>query len=123
MRFRGVRIMRDFAVSEQLVASPVFDDFFRFFYEMMAIVGLLIALLGHVCRTHAHQRLVAGVLCAVNFANTLHDLSTSDSAFGNRLYRGEGTLAPVVIGLVISLAFGWLFLRPTPRASRPASVG
>jgi hypothetical protein len=116
MVLRGVHVMSGFAVPDDLVASPVFDDFFRFFYELMAIMGVLIALLGHVTTEARHQRLVAAVLAAINVAITWRDVSTSDSALGNRLYRGPGTLAPVVIDLVIALAFGFVALRGAARA-------
>ena len=37
MLVRGVGVMRDFGVSPALVASPVLEDFFLFFYQGEAV--------------------------------------------------------------------------------------
>lgn len=105
MFVRGVGVMRDFAVPESLLAEPVFQDFFFFFYELMAVVGVLVALLGQVVRERRAQALVATVLCALNLYLAWRDLSTSDSAFGNHLYKGSATLIPVFISVVLALVY------------------
>ena len=107
---RGVGMLRDFAVPEAMVASPVLGDFFSFVYENMAFVGLLMVLFGLVTRGRRAQRLVAGVFCASSLLFAARDLSTSDSRFGNHLYRGEATLVFVGIGLCLALAFGALLV-------------
>jgi hypothetical protein len=89
-------------------ALPVFADFFYFFYELMALVGVLIGVLGITTRGRARQRKVAGLLCAVMLALLWRDLTTADWALGSRLYRGPGTLVPPLISLVLALAFAWV---------------
>lgn len=108
MLVRGVGVLRDFAVPEEVVASPVVEDFFLFFYQLMAFVGVLTALLGQVTRGRAAQTAVAGFFCASNVLIALRDLSTSDSRFGNHLYRGEATLVFVLISVTLAMAFGVL---------------
>jgi uncharacterized membrane protein len=110
MLVRGPAVMRDFAVPEGLVADPVFADFFLFFYQLMMFVGVLTLLFGWVVKERGAQVLVARVFCAANVLITLRDLSTSDSRFGNHLYRGDATLMPVVIDVVLALVFGFLAL-------------
>lgn len=117
MLVRGVGVMRDFAVSESLVSAPVFEDFFLFFFQLMAVVGVFTVLFGHVTQERKAQLLVARVFRVLGVLLTLRDLSTSDSSLGNHLYRGSGTLVPVYIDLVIALAFGFLAFGGLPPAS------
>ncbi len=112
MLVRGVAVMRDFAVPEPLVTSPIFADFFSFFYELMGFVGVLTIVFGRVARGRREQLVVARTYCAANLLITLRDLSTSDSPLGNHLYRGSATLIPVVIDLVLAVTFGVLSLGP-----------
>jgi hypothetical protein len=101
MLLRGVGVMRDFAVPAGVVTSPVFEDFFLFFYELMAAQGVLIATFGQVVRERRLQTRVALLLCTWNLYLTWRDLSTS--VLGNRLYQGEATLIPVCIDFAIAL--------------------
>jgi hypothetical protein len=108
MLVRGVVVLQDFGVSAPLVSEPVLEDFFMFFYQLMAFVGVLTALFGLVTRDRRSQVLVASVFCLVNLLWAARDLSTSDSAFGNRLYHGEATLVFVFINLAWAAVFGAL---------------
>ncbi|HEX6242614.1 MAG TPA: hypothetical protein VFZ61_16990 [Polyangiales bacterium] len=115
MLVRGVGVMRDFAVPEDVIHAPVFRDFFSFFYELMAAQGVLIALFGQLVRERRSQAWVALVLCVWNVYVTWRDLSTSDSPLGNQLYRGTATLIPVFLDLSFALVFAgyaWAAWRP-----------
>ena len=111
MLVRGVGVMRDFGVSPALVASPVLEDFFLFFYQLMALVGVLIVVFGLVVRGRRSQGAVAAVLCVSNVLLALRDLQTSDCALGSRLYRGSATLMFVAISAALALVFGYLAWR------------
>jgi predicted membrane-bound mannosyltransferase len=113
----GVAIMRDFGVPETVIASPVFQDFFVFFYQFMAVVGILMVLFGHVTRPGAAQLLTARVFFVLNLLCAWRDLSTSDSRFGNHLYQSEKTLVFVYISLTFAAAFGFLAFRRRAGAS------
>ncbi len=117
---RGVGVMRDFEVPESVVASGAFGDFFSFFYQLMAFVGVLTIVLGWVTRDRRSQVLVARVFCVANLLWMLRDLSTSDSSLGNHLYRGQATLMPVFIDLTLTVTFGVLSLGRRP--SEPAGA-
>ena len=110
MLVRGVGALRQFDVPESVIASPVLEDFFMFFYQYMAWTGLLMALFGVVTRELINQILLAAVYCAANLLLAWRDLSTSDSRFGNALYRGSDTLVFVCISLVFAAAFGLLLV-------------
>jgi hypothetical protein len=116
MLLRGAEIMTGFGTPGEVVRSPVFADFFYFFYELMALVGVLIGLLGITTEGRARQQKVAGLLSAVMLALLWRDLTTADWALGSRLYRGAGTLVPPLISLVIALAFAWVALARPARA-------
>jgi Na+/glutamate symporter len=108
MLVRGPVVLRDFAVPEHVTAEPVLGDFFLFFYQYMAFGGVLQVLFGRVTRGLRAQTLVACVYTAANLLAALRDLSTSDSHFGNHLYRGDATLFFVVVDLAIASAYGAL---------------
>lgn len=103
---RGPAVLRDFAVPEAVIVAPVFRDFFSFFYLLMAIAGVAQVLFGQVTRGLRAQTLVASVYAVANIVLMLRDLSTSDSRFGSRLYRGDATLLFVVTDLAFATAFG-----------------
>lgn len=102
---RGPAMLLDFAVPEAVTREPVLSDFFYFFYQYMAWGGVLQVLFGRVVRGLRAQTLVAGVYSVANVLFMLRDLSTSDSRFGNRLYRGDATLMFVVLDLAFAAAF------------------
>jgi hypothetical protein len=108
MLVRGHGAMREFGAPEELLASPIFADFFSFFYELMATCGLSMLLFGQVTRDRASQVLVAAVFCAISLRFMVRDLGTSDSQFGNHLYKGEATLVFVYISLFYATVFAAL---------------
>ncbi|MFO0713156.1 MAG: hypothetical protein U0353_25090 [Sandaracinus sp.] len=105
---RGVSMLADFGVSQAELASPVLADFFSFFYQLMAYVGGLLVLFGWVTRERRAQIAVSLFIALANLFFAFRDLSTSDSALGTHLYRGEATLVFVAIDLVLAAAFGAL---------------
>lgn len=105
MVVRGIRVLADFGVSETDLASPVLQDFFFFFYELMMFIGSLMVLFGQVTVGRRRQAVVAAVFVAANLLFALRDLSTSDTRFGSRLYRGDETVLFVVISLALAAAF------------------
>lgn len=121
---RGVSFLRDFGVSEADLASPVLNDFFSFFYQLMAYLGGLMVLLGWVTREGRAQIAVSAALSLANFGLGFRDLETSDSPFGNQLYRGDATMVFVLIDFAIAATFGalallgWLSSRRGTDASR-----
>ncbi|MBC8069634.1 MAG: hypothetical protein IAG13_14955 [Deltaproteobacteria bacterium] len=115
MLVRGAAALVDFGVAPELAAEPVLADFFLFFYQLMAFVGVLTIVVGWVVHGRRGQALVAAVFCAANVLWALRDLGTSDSAFGNRLYQGEVTLVFVAIDVALALAFGAVAIRGSRR--------
>jgi hypothetical protein len=54
---------------------------------------------------------VAAVFSVANVVWGMRDVATSDSAWGNRLYKGEATLMFVVIDAVLVVVFGGFAVR------------
>jgi hypothetical protein len=123
MLLRGPSVLRDFAVAEGVVSAPVLVDFFLFFYQLMAFVGVLSVLFGLVTKDGKSQRLVASVFLLTNILLAVRDLSTSDSRFGNHLYKGDATLVLVYIDLIIATAFGYLTVKGVSAASKRSEHG
>jgi hypothetical protein len=111
MLVRGVDAMLDFGVAPELVAEPVLEDFFLFFYQLMAFIGVLTIVVGRVVHGRGNQAVVAAVFCVANVVWGMRDVATSDSAWGNRLYKGDATLMFVVIDAVLVVVFGGLAVR------------
>lgn len=108
---QGPTVLLEFDVSEQLVAEPVLRDFFYFFYQLMAYIGVLTIVVGHVARERTTQMFAAGAFTLANLFFMLRDLSTSDSSMGNSLYKGDKTLVFVAISLILVLIFGSFLVR------------
>lgn len=114
---RGVVVLRDFGVPDAVVASPVMADFFSFFFQLMAVLGVLMILIGRVTRDVGAQRSMARAFSLLSVLAAFRDLSTSDSRFGNHLYKGDRTLGFVLVDVLVALAFGLLsFARASSRA-------
>ena len=111
MLVRGAPALGEFGVPESVFSEPVLADIFQFFYQLMAYVGVLTVLFGHVARERRTQLLVASVYFIANILTALRDLSTADCQFGNHLYKGEKTIVFVYISLVYAAAFGYLVVR------------
>jgi len=108
---QGPEVLLEFGVDEELVAEPILRDFFSFFYQLMAFIGVLTVVCGHVARERRTQMIAAGAFTIANVFFMLRDLSTSDSSMGNSLYEGDKTLVFVAINLTLVLIFGSFLVR------------
>jgi len=103
---RGPEALVDFGVTAETVADPVLRDFFSFLYQLMAFVGVVMVAVGWTVRARRDQVVIAVLFCVANVLSAVRDLSTSDSALGNRLYEGDATLFFVAVGLAYATVFG-----------------
>jgi heme/copper-type cytochrome/quinol oxidase subunit 2 len=70
----------------------------------MLVIGVLIAIAGFV-ESLTFQRVFSAVMLVIQSTYLYLDVKTSDTPFGNALYKGPNSVAPVVIGLVFTLVF------------------
>lgn len=115
---QGTAFLEDFGVSHELASDPVLTDFFMFFYQLMAYIGVLIVLFGLVTRERRAQARVASVFFAASILVALRDLSTSDTRSGSALYKGEETIFFVVVSVVYAMVFGSLAIMGFRRPAR-----
>lgn len=116
---QGTAFLEDFGVSHELASDPVLTDFFMFFYQLMAYIGVLIVLFGLVTRKRRAQARVASVFFAGSILVALRDLSTSDTRFGSALYKGKETIFFfVVVSVVYAMVFGSLAIMGFRRPAR-----
>ena len=105
---KGTAFLEDFGVSHELASDPVLTDFFVFFYQLMAYIGVLTVVFGWVTKERRAQAQVASVFLVANILMALRDLGTSDTRFGNALYEGEETMVFVLVSVVYAIVFGAL---------------
>lgn len=120
MVVRGPRAaMQPFGVPEAVLSSAHFADFFHWVFVHMMVLGVLIGLLGRYVRDGKPQVIVARVLLLLELHYTYLDIRTSDSALGSGLYRGGASLVPAFVGVLVTLSFLYLSIRPL-RSRSPA---
>lgn len=119
----GVRAsMGQFALPEQVLASPHYADQFHWVYVHLTVIGVLIGMLGRYVRDGRQQRTLARVLCLAEAHYAYLDLRSSDSAIGSALYRGSASLIPAVIDILVMLAFAYLSVHRLGRAQRTGTM-
>lgn len=103
--FQGViTFMKQCGLPDSTLQSPHYADAIFFHFFDMLVIGILIAMAGLV-ESLLFQRVFSSVMLVVQCAYLYLDLKTSDTPFGNALYKGPNSVAPVIIGLVFSLLF------------------
>lgn len=116
---RGVEPgMAEFAVPPAVLASPHYRDAIVWVYTHQLVLGLVVGAIGLTVTDPVARRGVARLLCAVHILYTWLDLRSSDSALGNGLYKGPGSLIPVFVCLLVVLLFAHLGVcRPADRGA------
>lgn len=120
---RGVApSMAEFAVPPAVLASPHYHDAIVWVYTHQIVLGLVIGAIGLTVTDPGARRGVARLLCAVHILYTWLDLRSSDSALGDGLYKGPGSLIPVLVCLLVTVLFAHLSVCRSERA-RAAPAG
>lgn len=119
---RGVEAsMGEFAVPPVVLASPHYHDAIVWVYTHQIVLGLVIGALGLTVTDPAAQRRIARLLLAVHILYTVLDVRSSDSALGNGLYEGPGSLIPALVGLFGVVLFAHVSVcRPERARAAPA---
>lgn len=106
---RGIRpSMAEFAVPEVVLDSPHYHDAILWVYSHMIVIGLIVGVVGLRAESVRLQRPLARLLFAAHVYYTYLDFRSSDSALGNGLYQGPGSIVPALIGLVVTVLFARL---------------
>ncbi|MFY8108412.1 MAG: hypothetical protein ACOVO9_05440 [Bacteroidia bacterium] len=100
-----MKSMSEFEVPEQVLNSPHYFDAIFWVYVHMIVIGLLIILLGISVTDLNKQKWISSILFLATSFYTYLDFKTADWSYGNALYKGESSLAPAIIGLLVNLVF------------------
>ena len=92
--------MADYAVPAQTLASPHYADAMFWVFLHMAMIGLLVATVGWFAEGARMQRAFARVMLGAQSFYFFLDVRTADWPLGNALYKGPGSLGPVVVGAI-----------------------
>jgi hypothetical protein len=77
----------------------------------MMVIGCLIIFLGFSVEDRQKQRIISFILFLITAVYVYLDFRSSDSLLGNGLYKGEASLIPGFIGLLVNLLFLQLSIR------------
>jgi hypothetical protein len=103
--------MAEFNVPEFLLESAHYYDAMLWVYVHMMVLGLLIVTIGYSVHDFNKQKWIAALLFIVTACYVYLDFRSADWVLGNGLYKGESSLIPGIIGLVINLLFFQLAIR------------
>ncbi len=106
IHLQGVmKVMDNYNVPENLLASAHYNDAMSWVFGHMMTIGLLIIIIGFVTEDALKKLWVARVLVVVHLVYFILDIRTSDNPFGNALYQGQESVAPVFFDLLYILLF------------------
>jgi len=103
--------MAEFKVPEIVLDSAHYYDAMLWVYVHMMVLGLLIVTIGYSVHDFNKQKWIAALLFVVTAFYVYLDFRSADWVLGNGLYKGESSLIPGFIGLVVNLLFFQLALR------------
>ncbi|MBI5515208.1 MAG: hypothetical protein HY909_15635 [Deltaproteobacteria bacterium] len=117
------RAMARYQVPSAILASPHYADAITWVYVHMLVLGLVLAVFGHLSEPGRLRVWMARLLLGAHVAYTTLDFRASALPFGTGLYKGPGALAPAVIGLVVTALLAHLCLCPQSLGERATTVG
>jgi hypothetical protein len=109
--------MADYAVPAETLASPHYADAMRWVFLHMTVLGSVIGVVGWFAEGLRLQRAFSRLMLAAQLVYATLDVRTADWPLGNALYKGGGSLGPVVVDLLAIVLWARLsFVRPRPIA-------
>ena len=110
--------MADYAVPPETLASPHYADAMKWVFLHMTVIGLIIGVIGWFAEGARFQRAFAVLMLGAQCVYTTLDVRSADWPLGNALYKGGGSLGPVVVGVLAIVLWARLCLvRPKPAAA------
>lgn len=109
--------MAGYGVPSSTLASPHYADAMFWVFLHMTVIGLVIGVVGWFAAEARMQRAFARLMLAAICVYTFLDVRTADWPLGNALYKGTGSLGPVIVdALSIVLWLRLNLVRARPRA-------
>ena len=92
--------MADYGVPGATLASPHYADAMFWVFLHMTVIGLIIGVVGWFADGVRLQRAFAVLMLGAQVVYTTLDARAADWPLGTALYRGGGSLGPVVVGVL-----------------------
>jgi len=126
MLARGIpTAMAQYAVPDALLGSIHYVDAMTWVFLHMMFIGLITIVVGATSRDGRQQRVFARLMLVAVTVYGYLDIRAADWPLGTGLYKGPGSLGPVVVGVVAWLLWGRLAFMRLPRRTssedRPAA--
>lgn len=93
--------MAEFKVPQETLSSPHYIDAISWVYIHMTFIGALIFLLGQSVTDIKHQKRITLFLIGAIIYYAYLDFKSSDSAWGNGLYKGDASIVPGIINIIV----------------------
>lgn len=106
-----MKSMAEFKVPEYILNSSHYFDAILWVYVHMTVIGLLILTIGYSVNDINKQKWIATLLFLVTAFYVYLDFRSADWIYGNALYKGESSIIPAIIGLLVNLLFFQLVIR------------
>lgn len=100
--------MAEYSVPAATLASPHYADAMSWVFLHMLVIGLIIGVIGWFGEGVRLQRAFSRFMLLALLVYTTLDVRTADWPLGNALYKGQGSLGPVVVDALALLI--WLRL-------------
>jgi hypothetical protein len=122
MLARGIPVaMAGYGVPDGLLKDALYVDAMTWVFLHMLFIGLLTLVLGVTSRDGRQQRVFARLLLVAVSVYLFLDVRSADWPLGTALYKGPGSLGPVVVGAVALLL--WARLAVVRMPPPPPDVG
>jgi hypothetical protein len=92
--------MADYQVPAATLASPHYADAMFWVFLHMAVIGCIIGVVGWFAEGARMQRAFAVMMLLAQLVYTTLDVRAADWPLGTGLYKGPGSLGPVVVGAI-----------------------
>lgn len=113
--------MADYAVPASTLASPHYADAMRWVFLHMTVIGLVIGVVGWFAEGVRMQRAFARLMFLAILVYTTLDVRTADWSLGSALYKGRGSLGPVIVDVLAVVLWLRLCLVAPRERARSAS--
>ena len=100
-----IKRMAEFKIPEPILSSPHYSDAMHWVFLHMLMIGILIILIGLHTENSFKRLWTARILVLMHCVYAFLDFRTSDSAIGNGLYQGSGSIIPALIDVIYILLF------------------
>jgi hypothetical protein len=102
--------MADYGVPGETLASPHYADAMRWVFLHMTVIGLIIGVIGWFAEGVRLQRAFARLMLGALLVYTTLDVRTADWSLGSALYKGTGSLGPIVVDVLALVVWARLSL-------------